>query len=40
MLMKVRIRSLNYWKVGGTEQAYKKLRKELGCTGPQLGLET
>lgn len=39
MLMKVRIKSLNYWKGGGAEEAYKKLRKELSCTGPWLGPE-
>lgn len=40
MLMKVKVKSLNYWKAGGPEETYKKLRKELRCTGLQLGLET
>lgn len=31
-----RIKTLNYWNAGGTEEAYKQLR----CTGPQLSLET
>lgn len=46
MLVKVKVKSLNYWKAGGggggwgAEETYKKLHKELRCTGLQLGLET